>query len=151
MLGVKQAFSPSPTPTCRQGIFVRHIPPPPEMLFPASYVFSLSHSCCINEGGLAFGQGTGWLFCAGVKRARKASVFSLVPAVPIFYSDCVKLSFFMFYGSGVFGIAFSFPVCLRYKLLGVRNWAYYDRFLLGESVQLALLFVGEGFWDVYSV
>lgn len=90
-------------------------------------------------------------FLRGSKKGRKASVFSLVPAVPIFYSYCVKLSFFMFCGSGVFGIAFSFPVCLRYKLLGVRNWAYYDRFLLGESVQLALLFVGEGFWDVYSV
>jgi len=72
------------------------------------------------------------------KRARRASVFFLVPAVPIFYFNCVKLSFFMFYGSGVFGIAFSFPVCLRYELLRVRNWAYYDGVLLGESVQLAL-------------
>jgi hypothetical protein len=48
----------------------------------------------------------------------------------------------MFYGSGVFGIVFSFPVCLRYELLCVRDWAYYDGVLLGESAQLALSVCG---------
>ena len=109
-------------------------------------MYSLCHTCCINEGGLAFGQGTGWLFCAGVeKRARKASVFSLVLAVPIFFIfAALGFSFLMFYGSGVFGTAFSFPVCLRYKLLCVRDWACYDGFLLGENVQLALSVCGGG-------
>ena len=54
-------------------------------------------------------------------------------------------------GAAFLALRFSFPVCLRYELLCVRNWAYYDGFLLGYRVQPALLFVGEGFWDVYSV
>jgi len=58
----------------------------------------------------------------------------------------------MFYGSGVFGIAFSFPVCLRYELLRVRNWAYYDGGLLGESVQLALsVCKGGGFGCIFGL
>ena len=56
----------------------------------------------------------------------------------------LSFSFLMFYGSGVFGTAFSFPVCLRYKLLCVRDWVYYGGVSLGESVQLALSVCGGG-------
>ena len=95
LLRVKQALSPSPTPTCRQGIFVRHIPPPPEIVISCKLcTLFVTHAALMREVQ-PLGKGRAGFFAREQKKGPVKLLFSPWYLLSLFfYFYCARIFIF---------------------------------------------------------